>query len=477
MAKSVPTTAALTVEGINLGTGEGIFTAATNGPNSALGFKSIIAGNGIDITSNADSITLSSDAASSFIGLSDAPTAILPNALLYGDGKVIGFTPPPTAPGQTLIWDGTDFTFLDTLTSITAVGNNGIIVGGSPIMTSSGTMTFGLSRTGVVAGTYILPVLSIDEQGRITDASSGATFSGDLTYISGNNGITVDRKPVAESSSGAITLGLLRSGVVAGTYVSPVLSIDEQGRVTNAANGAASLAGLVNSGSGNIKAVNLYIGVSDAGYAQICSLVGQNGISVIRQAGSGSVIISGSAANVTGDDAIAVGITNDAIALSLKTTGVIAGTYSAPTIVVDGQGRISRASSQFETYAIFTGSTTDAATTELFMDGVGLRRLLLQPNSHYVFNALISAQQTGTLGNRSAWQFAGAAVMDSTPATAAIAGIAPIFQNNYPDTLPWSCTFTVNSDVGALCPMVTGAARTNISWRIRVEMVRNFQNA
>jgi hypothetical protein len=96
-----------------------------------------------------------------------------------------------------------------------------------------------LANTGVTAGTYgdalLIPVITIDEDGRITLANTVAVGppSLDITLTGKVTGTTF-------SNTGVLTIDteLANTGVIAGTYGSasliPIITIDEDGRITDA---------------------------------------------------------------------------------------------------------------------------------------------------------------------------------------------------------------------------------------------------
>ena len=292
-----------TVIGNNLGIGADVYAGVTGTTNIILNFKTILAGNGIDILSDANTITLTSSGLGTFVGLSDGPQTIVQNALVYGaTANKLGFTPAPTDAGQALIWDGSGFTFstmvTNAVTSITIAGNNGITVAGTPITTA-----------------------------------------------------------------GTITLGLASSGAVPGTYTTPTLTIDAQGRVTNAVNGkvAVEFPGLTSIGGGNANSFSLYTGTNASGYAQIRSLVGQTGIAISQTTDGGSLIISaaGLLTGISGGTVISASAPlSGVVSLSLNATGVTAGTYAAATIVVNAAGQITSAT---KTNTLGTVTSVDAS--------------------------------------------------------------------------------------------------------------------
>jgi hypothetical protein len=124
---------------------------------------------------------------------------------------------------------------------VTSVGlipasNSRLTVSGSPII-SSGNMSIDLAQTGVSAGTYIYPTLTVDGYGRITNISN-ATSVGTVTSVSvvPGTGISVTGSPI--TSNGNITItntGVTRINAGSGIVVS-----SSNGNVTVTATGAGS---------------------------------------------------------------------------------------------------------------------------------------------------------------------------------------------------------------------------------------------
>ena len=142
-----------------------------------------------------------------------------------------------TAPtnGQVLAYDSGAAQWTPTTPAAATVVTSAPVSGdgsvGSPVTIANGAIgSAKLAATGVTAATYTNATVTVNAEGQVTSASNGAA---PVTSVSGS-------APIASTGGTTPTISLNNSGVVAGSYSAANITVDAHGLITSASNGTAA---------------------------------------------------------------------------------------------------------------------------------------------------------------------------------------------------------------------------------------------
>ena len=220
-----------------------------------------------------------------------------------------------------------------------------------------------------------------------------------------------------------------------------------------------------------------------AAYASICggfrnnasggtSFIGGGGHNISSQ--SYSIVAGGKWNTASGNySAVCGGFGN---AASAFTSGVLSGRNA----VADKYAQYAQSSGLFNINGdaqvstfVLRKNTTDATSTELFLDGSS-NRLTMNNNTTWGFNISVVARRTNATGENAYFSLQGAIVRNANAASTVIVGtVAKTVVAR--DSAAWDVNVTADTTNGSLKIAVTGEAAKNIQWVAYVRTVETSQ--
>jgi hypothetical protein len=410
------------------------------GNGSGYAVAALTQGAGITITNGAGSITVANAGVTTLAGTSNQITASA------STGAVTLSTPATfIAPGS--IASTTTITAGSTLAVTGNTANSFLYSGTAGLVTTTSAPTNGQILIGSTGAVPVAAAISPGTGISVTNGAGSITVAntGVVSISFGSTGLTPNT-----ATTGAVTvagtLGLTNGGTNAS------LTAVNGGVVYSTASAMAITAAGT---AGQVLRSNGAAAPTWTSTSGILQLYKENPSSPTAPlvAGTNAVaIMSGSSAS--GTNAIAIGAGTSA---------------NVNNIFAYANGNFTTAGDAQDIKVVLRNSTTNATTTELFIDGSS-QRLVLPNNSAWTFTIRVVGRRTDATGGWAMYTFTGGITRDANAASTVLRNSSRVIVNESTGAL--NCTITGDTTNGSLNINVTGIAAQTYRWVASAEIIQ-----
>lgn len=233
---------------------------------------------------------------------------------------------------------------------------------------------------------------------------------------------------------------------------------------------------------------NIFFNI-DTGELRLSDGITPGGIPIYMSGGGGSYILPAATATTLGGVKVGSGLavtvdgtlSSNAYVLMPATVSTLGGVKVGNNLTIEPDGTLNANTAtnisygnfdeendaQSNTY-VLRNTTSGAAYTELFLDGVG-QRLVVTPHSVWTYEIIVTAKRTDTNTDAAAFKIVGSVARNALPSSVFMVGttisITVIGRTDH----TWDVYTDTDISTGALTVKVKGAMGKTVRWVAKVE--------